>query len=158
MELWNLVFMQYNRNEDGTTEDLPRPSIDTGAGLERILPVLQGVDSIFDTDLFRPMIDAAESITGQVYGRDESTDIGLRILADHGRAMSMLVSDGVLPANEGRGYVLRRVIRRAVRRARQLGVDQPFATRLVDRAVEILGARLPGTRRAAPARRRRGRP
>jgi alanyl-tRNA synthetase len=143
VEIWNLVFMQYNRNGDGTTEDLPRPSIDTGAGLERILPVLQGVDSIFDTDLFGPMIEAAQSITGQFYGRDEQVDVGLRILADHGRAMSMLISDGVLPANEGRGYVLRRVIRRAVRRARQLGVDQPFASRLVDTAVEVLGGAYP---------------
>ncbi len=143
VEIWNLVFMQYNRNEDGSAEDLPRPSIDTGAGLERILPVLQDVDSIFDTDLFRPMIDVAESITGRTYGRDERADTGLRIMADHGRAMSMLVSDGVLPANEGRGYVLRRVIRRAVRRARQLGVDEPFTTRLVDVAVEVLGAAYP---------------
>jgi alanyl-tRNA synthetase len=143
VEIWNLVFMQYNRNADGTTEALPRPSIDTGAGLERILPVLQGVDSIFATDLFLPMIDAAQSITGQTYGDDERTDIGLRILADHGRAMSMLVADGVLPANEGRGYVLRRIIRRAVRRARQLGVDQPFTPRLVNAAVGILGAAYP---------------
>ncbi len=143
VEIWNLVFMEYNRNEDGTTEDLPRPSIDTGAGLERILPVLQGVDSIFDTDLFRPMIDAAQSITGRFYGQEESTDVGLRILADHGRAMAMLISDGVLPANEGRGYVLRRVIRRAVRRARQLGVDQPFTARLVDTAVGVLGGAYP---------------
>ncbi|HEX7459826.1 MAG TPA: alanine--tRNA ligase, partial [Acidimicrobiales bacterium] len=143
VEIWNLVFMQFNRNADGTTEPLPRPSIDTGAGLERILPVLQGVDSIFATDLFLPMIDAAQSITGQIYGADERTDVGLRILADHGRAMSMLVADGVLPANEGRGYVLRRIIRRAVRRARQLGVDQPFTPRLVDAAVGILGAAYP---------------
>ncbi len=143
VEIWNLVFMQYNRNADGTTEALPRPSIDTGAGLERILPVLQGVDSIFATDLFAPLIETAQSITGKVYGVDERVDIGLRILADHGRAMSMLVADGVLPANEGRGYVLRRIIRRAVRRARQLGVDQPFTTRLVDASVGILGAAYP---------------
>jgi alanyl-tRNA synthetase len=143
IEIWNLVFMQYNRSADGTTEALPRPSIDTGAGLERILPVLQGVDSIFATDLFLPMIEAAQSITGQVYGDDEQTDVGLRILADHGRAMSMLVADGVLPANEGRGYVLRRIIRRAVRRARQLGVDQPFTPTLVDAAVEVLGGAYP---------------
>ncbi len=143
VEIWNLVFMQYNRNDDGSVDDLPRPSIDTGAGLERILPVLQGVDSIFDTDVFRPMIEAAESITGRTYGRDEKTDVGLRILADHGRAMSMLISDGALPSNEGRGYVLRRVIRRAVRRARQLGVDEPFATRLVDATVTVLGAAYP---------------
>jgi alanyl-tRNA synthetase len=143
VELWNLVFMQFNRSRTGTTEALPRPSIDTGAGLERILPVVQGADSIFDTDLFYPMIEAAQSITGQRYGRDGRTDVGLRILADHGRAMSMLIADGVLPANEGRGYVLRRVIRRAVRRARQLGVGQPFTVRLVDRAVEVLGGAHP---------------
>ncbi len=124
VEIWNLVFMQYNRNPDGSTEDLPRPSIDTGAGLERILPVLEGVDSIFETDVFAPMIEAAESITGRSAGREEGVDVGLRIMADHGRAMAMLVADGVLPANDGRGYVLRRVIRRAVRRARQLGVDE----------------------------------
>jgi alanyl-tRNA synthetase len=143
VEIWNLVFMQYNRTEAGDTEPLPRPSIDTGAGLERILPVLQGVDSLFATDLFLPMIEAAQSITGSTYGIDESVDVGLRILADHGRAMSVLVSDGVLPANEGRGYVLRRIIRRAVRRARQLGVDGSFTPRLVDAAVATLGDAYP---------------
>jgi len=143
VEIWNLVFMQYNRSADGSTEDLPRPSIDTGAGLERILPLLQGVDSIFATDLFLPMIETAQSITGRTYGRDEGVDIGLRILADHGRAMSMLVSDGVLPANEGRGYVLRRIIRRAIRRARQLGVDGSCTPGLVDAAVGILGGAYP---------------
>ncbi len=143
VEIWNLVFMQLNRTPDGLTEPLPRPSIDTGAGLERILPVLQGVDSIFATDLFVPMIETAQSITGHVYGDDERVDTGLRILADHGRAMSMLVADGVLPANEGRGYVLRRIIRRAVRRARQMGVDRPFTPALVDAAVGILGSAYP---------------
>jgi alanyl-tRNA synthetase len=143
VEIWNLVFMQFNRNPDGSTDDLPRPSIDTGAGLERILPVLQGVDSIFATDLFVPMIETAQSITGIHYGNDERADVGLRILADHGRAMSMLVGDGVLPANEGRGYVLRRIIRRAVRRARQLGVDAAITPRLVDAAVAVLGAAYP---------------
>ncbi len=143
VELWNLVFMQLNQLADGSTEKLPRPSIDTGAGLERILPIIQGVDSIFDTDLFVPMIDAAQSITGRTYGADEHDDVGLRIMADHGRAMSMLVADGVLPSNEGRGYVLRRVIRRATRRARQLGVDDPITSRLVDAAVAILGAAYP---------------
>ncbi len=143
VEIWNLVFMQYNRSHDGSTEPLPRPSIDTGAGLERILPVLQGVDSIFATDLFLPMIETAQSITGHRYGADEDADVGLRILADHGRAMSMLVSDGVLPANEGRGYVLRRIIRRAVRRARQLGVDSAVTARLVESAVDVLGGAYP---------------
>ena len=143
VEIWNLVFMQYNRTVDGVLEPLPRPSIDTGAGLERILPVLQGVDSIFATDLFVPMIERAQILTGHTYGEDEHADVGLRILADHGRAMAMLVADGVLPANEGRGYVLRRIIRRAVRRARQLGVDEPFTPQLVDSAVAILGAAYP---------------
>ena len=144
IEIWNLVFMQYNRDADGSTGPLPRPSIDTGAGLERILPVIQGVDSLYDTDLFRPMLDTAQSITGKTYGRDEPTDVGLRIMADHGRAMAMLVADGVLPSNEGRGYVLRRIIRRAVRRARQLEVTDPCAERLVDTAVATLGAAHPG--------------
>jgi alanyl-tRNA synthetase len=143
IEIWNLVFMQYNRGADGSTEPLPRPSIDTGAGLERILPVIQGVDSLYATDLFAPMLDAAQSITGLPYGNDEVTDVGLRIMADHGRAMAMLVSDGVLPSNEGRGYVLRRIIRRAVRRARQLGVDVACTERLVDSAVGMLGAAHP---------------
>jgi alanyl-tRNA synthetase len=143
IEIWNLVFMQENRGQDGSTRPLPRPSIDTGAGLERILPVIQGVDSIFATDLFSPMIETAQSITGHTYGDDHASDVGLRILADHGRAMSMLVSDGVLPANEGRGYVLRRIIRRAVRRARQLGFDGAVTPRLVDAAVGILGAAYP---------------
>ena len=112
---------------DGTLTDLPRKNIDTGAGLERILPVLQGHDSIFDTDLFLPIIDTAASILGTAYGTDDATDVALRVLADHGRAFSMLVADGVLPANEGRGYVLRRVVRRAVLAARRLGVDKPIA-------------------------------
>ncbi len=144
VEIWNLVFMQYNRSADGSTEPLPRPSIDTGAGLERILPLIQGVDSLYDTDLYVPLLDTAQSITGRTYGRDERTDVGLRILADHSRAMAMLVADGVLPANEGRGYVLRRIIRRAVRRARQLGVSEPCTGRLVDTAVGVLGAAHPG--------------
>jgi len=143
IEIWNLVFMQYNRGADGSTEPLPRPSIDTGAGLERILPVIQGVDSLYATDLFAPMLDTAQSITGRSYGKDEAIDVGLRIMADHGRAMAMLVSDGVLPSNEGRGYVLRRIIRRAVRRARQLGVDVACTERLVDSAVGMLGAAHP---------------
>ncbi len=143
VEIWNLVFMQYNRGADGVTTPLPRPSIDTGAGLERILPVIQGVDSLYDTDLYLPMLETAQSITGRTYGADERTDVGLRIMADHGRAMAMLVADGVLPSNEGRGYVLRRVIRRAVRRARQLGVTEPCTERLVDAAVGVLGAAHP---------------
>ncbi len=143
VELWNLVFMQYNRDAAGALTDLPRKNIDTGAGLERILPLLQGHNSIFDTDLFVPIIDAAASIVGTAYGTDPATDVALRVLADHGRAFSMLVADGVLPANEGRGYVLRRVVRRAVLAARRAGVEKPITPTLVQAAVEVLGEAYP---------------
>ncbi len=143
VELWNLVFMQFNRDADGILSDLPKKNIDTGAGLERILPILQGHDSVFDTDLFAPIIEAAASIVGTPYGRDERTDVALRVMADHSRAMSMLVADGVLPANEGRGYVLRRVVRRAVLAARRLGVEQLVTPALVGAATEVLGMAYP---------------
>src|SRR5580700_11236714 len=143
VELWNLVFMHLNRAADGTLTELPHKNIDTGAGLERILPLLQGHDSIFDTDLFLPIIDEAASICGIAYGQDEKTDVALRVMADHARAMTMLVGDGVLPANEGRGYVLRRVVRKAVLAARRLGVDKPIGPALVDLATEVLGTAWP---------------
>ncbi len=143
VEIWNLVFMQFNRDGAGTLSELPRKNIDTGAGLERILPILQGHDSIFDTDLFVPMIDAASSVLGVAYGSDPATDVALRVLADHGRAISMLVADGVLPANEGRGYVLRRVLRRAVMAARRAGVDKPVGPTLVQAATGVLGEAYP---------------
>ena len=143
VEIWNLVFMQFNRQLDGSMEPLPRPSIDTGAGLERILPILQGTDSIFATDVLAPLVETAESLTGITYGGDDAADVGLRILADHGRAMTMLVSDGVLPTNEGRGYVLRRLIRRAVLAARRLGTDTPVTPALAASAVEVMGRAYP---------------
>jgi alanyl-tRNA synthetase len=143
VELWNLVFMQLNRGPDGSLADLPNKNIDTGAGLERILPLLQGHDSVFETDLFRPIIEAGASLVGTAYGRDSRTDVALRVMADHGRAMSMLVADGVLPANEGRGYVLRRVVRRAVLAARRLGVDKPVTPALVDAVTSVLGEAWP---------------
>jgi alanyl-tRNA synthetase len=143
VELWNLVFMQYSRAAGGVVTDLPQRNIDTGAGFERILPILQGHDSIFETDLFAPIIDAAASVVGRGPGDDERTDVALRIMADHGRAMSMLVADGVLPANEGRGYVLRRVVRRAVLAARRLGVDKPIGPTLVKAVAEVLGEAWP---------------
>jgi alanyl-tRNA synthetase len=146
VEIWNLVFMQYNRDADGTLSELPRKNIDTGMGLERILPVVQGHDSVFDTDLFQPIIEAAASILGTAYGADPLTDVSLRVLADHGRAFSMLVADGVLPANEGRGYVLRRVVRRAVLAARRAGVDKPIGPSLVQAATEVLGDAYPALR------------
>ncbi len=143
VEIWNLVFMQFNRDAQGNVSELPRKNIDTGAGLERILPLLQGHDSVFDTDLFAPVIEAAAGVIGTPYGRDDRTDVALRVLADHGRAFSMLVADGVLPANEGRGYVLRRVVRRAVLAARRAGVDKPIAPALVQAATEVLGEAYP---------------
>jgi len=143
VEIWNLVFMQFNRDDAGVLTELPHKNIDTGAGLDRILPILQGHDSIFDTDLFMPIIDAAASALGTSYGSEERTDVALRVLADHGRAFSMLVADGVLPANEGRGYVLRRVVRRAVMAARRLGVDKPVTPTLVQAAVGVLGEAYP---------------
>ena len=143
VEIWNLVFMQFNRQLDGSMEPLPRPSIDTGAGLERILPILQGTDSIFATDVLAPLVETAQSLTGITYGGEDAADVGLRILADHGRAMTMLVSDGVLPTNEGRGYVLRRLIRRAVLAARRLGTDTPVTPALAASAVEVMGRAYP---------------
>ena len=143
VEIWNLVFMQYNRLLDKSLVDLPKRNIDTGAGFERILPILQGTDSVFDTDVVRPMVAAAERVTGRRYGDDERTDVSLRIMGDHARAMAFLVSDGVFPSNEDRGYVLRRIIRRAVRHAYQLGVEKLVTPTLVDATVETLGEAWP---------------
>ncbi len=143
VEIYTLVFMQYDRAVDGTLGDLPFKSIDTGAGLERNLPILEGVPSLFETEMFRPVLAVAEDITEVRYGADVHADVSLRILADHARAMAMVVADGVLPSNEGRGYVLRRVIRRAVRRAFQLGVVEPITPRLVAAVADVLGDAYP---------------
>ena len=115
LEFWNLVFTEFERQPDHSLEPLPKQNIDTGAGLERCLTLIQGVDSLWDTDVMKALIDGAARVTGLVYGRDEQTDVALRILADHGRTMSLLISDGVFPSNEDRGHVLRRISRRAVR-------------------------------------------
>lgn len=139
IEIWNLVFMQYLRASDGTLSQLPKPCIDTGAGLERILSILQGKDSVFESDLLLPILDAASSVTGVGYGRDEVSDVGLRILADHARATSFLVADGVFPTNEGRGYVLRRIIRRMVVRAHLLGARGNIAQPLISKVIEVMG-------------------
>jgi len=139
VEIWNLVFMQYRRQADGSLVELPTKNIDTGAGLERILPILQGVSTVFDTDVVRPVLDAAGRAIGRAYGSDPKVDRSLRILADHGRAMTMLTADGVFPSNEDRGYVLRRIIRRAVRHAFGLGVETPVTPALVDATVDTLG-------------------
>ncbi|HEY5888260.1 MAG TPA: alanine--tRNA ligase [Acidimicrobiales bacterium] len=143
VEIWNLVFMQYDQHADGTRRPLPKPSIDTGAGLERILTVLQHEDSIFHTDEFRLLIAKASELTGVAYGAEERTDVSLRILADHARAMTFLVNDGVIPSNEERGYVLRRIIRRAVRHAYLLGVDEVITPVLVDEVVAIMAGDYP---------------
>lgn len=142
LELWNLVFMQFNRSEDGTLTPLPRPSIDTGMGLERITSVLQGVDSNFDTDLFRKIIQHIEKITAKTYYGDQR-GFPFRVIADHARACTFLISDGVLPSNEGRGYVLRRILRRAVRFGKSLGLDEPFLYTLVPVVVELMSGAYP---------------
>ena len=146
VEIWNLVFMQYNRSADGAFSDLPRKNIDTGAGLERILPVLQGTTSVFDTDVLAPLVETASELTGQVYGRDEEHDVALRVMADHGRAMAMLVSDGVLPSNDGRGYVLRRIVRRAVLAARRAGATGLVTAALAERCATVMGEAYPQLR------------
>ena len=143
VEIWNLVFIQYDRQGDGTLKPLPRPNIDTGAGLERVLMVLQDTPSIWETDVIRPIIARAEQLTGRTYGEDPEVDVALRILGDHARSMSFLISDGVFPSNEDRGYVLRRLIRRAVRQAYTLGVERPVAPELVDATVQVMGEAYP---------------
>ncbi|BHH81779.1 alanine--tRNA ligase [Desulforhopalus sp. 52FAK] len=126
LELWNLVFMQFNRSEDGTMTKLPKPSIDTGMGLERVAAVLQGKFNNYDSDLFIPIIAKLEELSGKTYGDDAKFDVAMRVIADHARATTFLVSDGVLPSNEGRGYVLRRIMRRAVRYGKYLGLEKSF--------------------------------
>jgi alanyl-tRNA synthetase len=126
VEIWNLVFMQFNRDASGTVEPLPKPSIDTGAGLERLAAVLQGKISNFDTDLFLPLIQRAADLTGTRPGASARSDASLRIIADHARASTFLISDGVTPSNEGRGYVLRKILRRGIRHGRLLGTAEPF--------------------------------
>ena len=130
VEIWNLVFMQFDRDEAGKLHSLPRPSIDTGMGLERTAAVLQGKLSNFETDLFRPIIQCAGDLLGLRYGEANATDTALRIVADHSRAATFLVHDNVIPANEGRGYVLRKIIRRALRHARLAGCEGPFLNEL----------------------------
>ncbi|HXA65299.1 MAG TPA: alanine--tRNA ligase [Bryobacteraceae bacterium] len=126
VEIWNLVFMQFDRSADGKMTPLPRPSIDTGMGLERTACVLQGKLSNYDTDLLRPIIDRAADLFGVAYGENERTDVALRINADHVRATTFLIHDGVVPSNEGRGYVLRKIMRRAIRNARMIGRQEPY--------------------------------
>ena len=139
IEIWNIVFMQYNRDASGHLEPLPHPSVDTGMGLERLAAVLQGVHSNYQIDLFQDLIAAA----AEVIGTQERDSASLRVIADHIRAISFLITDGVMPANEGRGYVLRRIIRRAVRHGHKLGCDESFLHRLVPHLVTLMGPAFP---------------
>jgi alanyl-tRNA synthetase len=139
VEIWNLVFMQFNRTADGAMTPLPKPSVDTGMGLERLAAVLQGVHSNYDIDLFRALVDRAAELAG----RSDKDNASLRVIADHIRACAFLVVDGVLPSNEGRGYVLRRIIRRAIRHGYQLGIKEPFFWRLVETLEQQMGEAYP---------------
>ncbi|HUM79250.1 MAG TPA: alanine--tRNA ligase, partial [Candidatus Saccharicenans sp.] len=143
VELWNLVFMQFFQDEKGVMNPLPRPSIDTGMGLERIAAVLQGKKSNFETDLFAPIIKAICEESGQDYPAGDENDVYIRIIADHIRAITFLIGDGVNPANEGRGYVLRRLIRRAYRRGNLIGLDKPFLYRLASTVADIMSEPYP---------------
>ncbi|MDO3409031.1 alanine--tRNA ligase [Saccharibacillus sp. CPCC 101409] len=139
LEVWNLVFSQFNHNKDGSRTPLPNKNIDTGAGLERLSSILQDVDSNFDTDLFQPMIQRTAQMAGIEYGVNAEYDTALKVIADHVRTVTFAVGDGVQPSNEGRGYVIRRLLRRAVRYGRVLGLDRPFLYELVSTVGEVMG-------------------
>jgi alanyl-tRNA synthetase len=143
VEIWNLVFMQFDRDWSGRLTPLPRPSIDTGMGLERIAAVMQGVLSNYDTDLLRPLIASVEALSGKRYGAQPASDVSMRAVADHARATSFLLSDGVMPANDGRGYVLRRIIRRAARHGKLLGFTESFFHQVLGTVVDEMGGVYP---------------
>jgi alanyl-tRNA synthetase len=148
LEIWNLVFMQFDQAADGTRTPLPAPSVDTGAGLERVAAVMQEVESNFDTDLFTPLIRKAEELIGRPYDRGAG-GVGFRVLADHARAVAFLLADGVYPSNEGRGYVLRRILRRAVRHSFLLGRKEPILVDLARVVIELMGEFYPELRTKA---------
>ena len=139
VEIWNLVFMQYDRNKNGELKPLPKPSVDTGMGLERLAAVMQGVHSNYDIDLFQHLIKAAADLTGT----QDLTNNSLKVIADHIRSCAFLITDGVLPSNEGRGYVLRRIIRRAARHGHQLGTTEPFFYKLISILIDVMGDAYP---------------
>ena len=139
VELWNLVFMQFYHHLDGSRDNLPAPSVDTGMGFERLVRILQNVDTGYETDLFTPIISKVEEISGHKYGEDTESTYAIRVVAEHGRSVTFLVADGVVPGNEGRGYVLRRVIRRAIRYARRLGIEGNFLGEIADATIEKMG-------------------
>ncbi|MDB4866587.1 MAG: alanyl-tRNA synthetase, partial [Cohnella sp.] len=143
LEVWNLVFTQFNHNKDGSYTPLPNKNIDTGAGLERFACLVQDVDSNFDTDLFLPLIERTCTVAGVKYKQREDLDVALKVVADHIRTVAFSVGDGVLPSNEGRGYIIRRLLRRAVRYGKVLGVDRPFLWELTSTVGEIMGGYYP---------------
>jgi alanyl-tRNA synthetase len=147
LEFWNLVFMEFYQARDGSRTPLPRQCVDTGCGLDRVAALLQDVPTVYETDLFQPILDRVAEVSGVRYGESERGDYALRVIADHGRGMTFLAADGVTPGNEGRGYVMRRIIRRAVRYGRLLGVDRPFLESVVQRVIERMGE---GSRPAYP--------
>ena len=149
LEIWNLVFMQFNQDGSGARTPLPKPSIDTGMGLERLAAVVQGVKSNYDSDLFRGIIAEIEGVSGIEYGRSPLQDAATRVIADHARATAFLIADGVLPANEGRGYVLRRIMRRALRHGKKLGLDRPFLHRVAAAVVREFSSAYPDLGRSA---------
>jgi alanyl-tRNA synthetase len=146
VELWNLVFMQYDRDASGVLHPLPAPCVDTGAGLERIAAILQGVDSNYHTDLFRPLLDRVAEVVGRPYDPAAEESVSYRVLADHARAVAFLIADGVFPSNEGRGYVLRRILRRAVRHAWLLGLREPALVHVVEAVVDVMSDAYPELR------------
>lgn len=137
LEIWNLVFTQFDRQEDGSYKDLAHKNIDTGCGLERLASVVQGKKTNFETDLLYPIIEYASKVSGVTYGEDPEKDVSLKVIADHARSMAIMIMDGILPSNEGRGYVLRRILRRAIRHGRMLGIKDKFLEGAVDAVVEI---------------------
>jgi alanyl-tRNA synthetase len=143
IELWNLVFIQYNRNADQSLTELPSKHVDTGMGLERVTSVLQNARGNYDSDLLRDIIRATEELSGKRYGDDPEVDISFRVIADHARAASFVIADGIVPTNEGRGYVLRRIMRRALRHGRLLGFEEPFFFKAAESVVRLMGSAYP---------------
>ncbi len=143
LEIWNLVFTEWNRKEDGTLEPLPKKNIDTGAGLERVTAIVQGKKNNYETDLLFPILEEAGRLCNAKYGENASSDFSLKVITDHARAVTFLIGDGVLPGNEGRGYILRRILRRAVRHGRLLGRTEVFLNELVDKVIEIMNGAYP---------------